>query len=355
MSRFRVALSGDFRNPDGSPAYPMFDLGTLHAAGAEVAYVEPVDRVMPASGLAGFDALILLGARFEARSVPEDGRLAVVARFGVGFDNVDTDACTRADIALVTTPDGVRRPVAVSVITFMLALAGRLMDKDRLTRMGPAGWAQRSAYMGVGLTGRTFAQLGVGNIGAEVFRLLKPFDMRLIAHDPYCDPALARDLGVTLVGIETLFREADFLSISVPLNAETRGLVNAERLAWMKPTAFLINTARGPIVDQKALTRALQERRIAGAGLDVFEEEPTAADEPLLTLDNVILAPHALCWTDECFAGNGAVDVDAVLAVMRGEVPTRGLVVNREVRHSPGWQAKLARLRAMRQGEVASA
>jgi phosphoglycerate dehydrogenase-like enzyme len=344
MSRFRVALSGDFRNPDGSPAYPMFDLRPLHAAGAGVAYVDPVERVMPAAGLSGFDALILLGARFEASSVPADGRLAVVARFGVGFDNVDTDACTRAGIALVTTPDGVRRPVAVAVVTFLLALAGRLVDKDRITRMGPAGWARRSDYMGVGLTGRTFAQLGMGNIGAEVCRLLRPFDMRLIAHDPYGDPALARDLGVTLVDLETLFREADFLSISVPLNDETRGIVDAGRLALMKPGAFLINTARGPIVDQQALVGALRERRIAGAGLDVFEEEPTPADEPLLRLDNVVLAPHALCWTDECFAGNGAVDVDAVLAIMRGEVPTRGLVVNRAVRDSPAWQAKLRRL-----------
>jgi phosphoglycerate dehydrogenase-like enzyme len=144
--------------------------------------------------------------------------------------------------------------------------------------------------------------------------------------------------------LETLFRQADFLSVSVPLNEATRGIVNAERLALMKPTAFLINTARGPIVDQRALTRALQERRIAGAGLDVFEEEPTPADEPLLKLDNVILAPHALCWTDECFAGNGAVDVAAVLSVLRGEIPTRGLIVNRSVRESKGWQAKLHRL-----------
>lgn len=346
MNRFRVALSADFRKPDGSPAYPMFDLGPLHEAGAEIAYVEPIDGVMPAAGLEGFDALILLTPRFDARSIPPDGRLAVVARFGVGFDTVDLGACTEAGIALVTTPDGVRRPVAVAVVTFMLALAGRLLDKDRLTRMGPSGWAQRSACMGVGLTGRTFAQLGIGNIGAEICRLVRPFDMRLIGYDPYCDPALANDLGVELVDLEALFRRADVLSISVPLSEATRGMVNAERLALMKPSAFLINTARGPIVDQKALTQALQERRIAGAGLDVFELEPTSADDPLLGLDNVILAPHALCWTDECFAGNGAVDVDAVLSVMRGEVPARGLIVNREVRQSATWQAKLRHLGA---------
>ena len=141
--------------------------------------------------------------------------------------------------------------------------------------------------------------------------------------------AVAAELGIELVGLEDVFRRADVLSVSCPLTPETRHLVNAERLALMKPTAYLINTARGPIVDQKALTKALQERRIAGAGLDVLEQEPPDADDPILKLDNVILAPHALCWTDQCFAGNGAADVKAVLEVQHGRVP-RG-VVNREV------------------------
>ena len=218
------------------------------------------------------------------------------------------EACTRAGIALVITPDGVRRPVAVSIITFMLALTGKLMVKDRLTREGPAGFAKRGEHMGVGLVGRTLGSVGIGNIGAELFRLVKPFDMKFIAHDPFADPKLAAELGVELVGLEDVFRRADFVSVSCPLTPETRHLVNAERLALMKPTAYLINTARGPIVDQKALTKALQERRIAGAGLDVLEKEPPDPDDPILRLDNVILAPHALCWTDQCFAGNGAAD-----------------------------------------------
>jgi D-3-phosphoglycerate dehydrogenase len=142
------------------------------------------------------------------------------------------------------------------------------------------------------------------------------------------------------VGLEEAFRRADVLSVSCPLTPETRHLVNAERLALMKPTAYLINTARGPIVDQKALTRVLQEGRIAGAGLDVLEQEPPEPDDPILNLDNVILAPHALCWTDQCFAGNGAADVRAVLEVQRGRVP-RG-VVNREVLDSEIWKKRLA-------------
>jgi D-3-phosphoglycerate dehydrogenase len=194
--------------------------------------------------------------------------------------------------------------------------------------------------MGVGLVGRTLGSLGIGNIGAEVFRMAKPFDMSFIAHDPFADKAVAAELGVELVGLEELFRRSDVLSVSCPLTPETHHIVNAERLALMKPTAYLINTARGPIVDQKALTRVLQEGGIAGAGLDVLEQEPPEPDDPILKLDNVLLAPHALCWTDQCFAGNGAADVRAVLDVQHGRVP-RG-VVNRAVLESDIWKARLA-------------
>jgi phosphoglycerate dehydrogenase-like enzyme len=169
--------------------------------------------------------------------------------------------------------------------------------------------------------------------------MAKPFDMRFIAHDTYADKRVAEELGIELVGLEELFRQADVLSVSVPLSPETHHIVNAERIGLMKPTAYLINTARGPIIDQKALTRALTERRIAGAGLDVLEKEPPDADDPILKLDNVILAPHALCWTDQCFAGNGAADVRAVLEVQHGRAP-RG-VVNRGVLESPVWKQRL--------------
>lgn len=337
---FRVALSGDFRKADGSPTFPDFDLAPLLAApGVETVFLEP-ENPLRAAQLEDFDALILLAHRFAAESVPASGRLAVVARFGVGYDTVDVDACTRAGIALVITPDGVRRPVAVSIVTLMLALTGKLMVKDRMTREAAAGYARRGEHMGVGLVGRTLGSLGVGNIGAEAFRLAKPFDMTFIAHDPYADKAAAAELGIELVGLEELFRRADVLSVSCPLTPETRHIVNAERLALMKPTAYLINTARGPIVDQKALTAALQARAIAGAGLDVLEDEPPDPDDPILTLDNVILAPHALCWTDQCFAGNGAADVRAVLDVQHGREP-RG-VVNRAVLEGEAWKRRLA-------------
>ena len=339
MANFRVALSGDFRKADGSLTFPDFDLTPLREAkNVEMAFLDNASP-LKAEQLETFDALILLAQRFDAGSIPKSGRLAVVARFGVGYDTVDVPACTAGNVALVITPDGVRRPVAVSIITFMLALTGKLMVKDRLARSGPPGFAARGEHMGVGLVGKTLGSLGVGNIGAEMFRLAKPFDMQFIAHDPYADKQVAAELGIELVSIEQLFARSDVLTINCPLTTDTHHIVNAGRLALMKPTAYLINTARGPIVDQKALTKVLAEHRIAGAGLDVFEQEPTDPGDPLLKLDNIIAAPHALCWTDQCFAGNGAADVRAVLDVMKGQMP-RG-IVNRDVMNNPGFKAKL--------------
>ncbi|MGA2124759.1 MAG: NAD(P)-dependent oxidoreductase [Xanthobacteraceae bacterium] len=337
---FRVALSGDFRKADGSPVFPDFDLVPLRQApGVEMAFLEPSPHIRPEQ-IEHFDALILLISRFGRESIHPNGRLGVVARFGVGYDTVDVDACTAAGIAVVITPDGVRRPVAVSIITLMLALTGKLMVKDRLTRQGPDGFARRGEHMGVGLVGRTLGSIGIGNIGAELFRLAKPFDMRFITHDPYVDPKVAAGLGVEMVALDDVFRRADIVSVNCPLNAATRHLVNAERLALMRPTSYLINTARGPIVDQAALTQVLRERRIAGAGIDVLEQEPPDPADPILTLDNVILAPHALCWTDQCFAGNGAADVKAVLDVQHGREPR--LVVDRAVLETEPWRRRMA-------------
>jgi phosphoglycerate dehydrogenase-like enzyme len=340
MEPFRVALSGDFRKEDGSPTFPSFDLAPLKDnANVDLIWVDAVDGVIPAAALTDCDALILLMPKVTAESIPGDGRLAAVARFGVGYDNVDIAACSENSIAAIITPDGVRRPVAVAIITYVLALSQKLFVKDRICREGPSGWAKRAEYMGEGLVGKTFGQLGMGNIGAEVFRMAAPFGMHLIAHDPFADESLANELGVELVSPEDLFARSDFLSVSVPLSDATHHYVNADRLALMKPTAYLINTARGPVVDQVALHDALVSGTIAGAGLDVFDVEPAPADEPILKLDNVIVTPHALCWTDECFAGIGAADVAAVFDIMQGRQP-RG-IVNRDIADDPRWLAKL--------------
>ena len=340
--KFKVALSRDFLTAEGVPLFPMFDRTPLDEdPDIEWRYLENGIGPVDASELASYDALVLLAQRFDRSSVPDDGRLAMVARFGVGYDSVDVSACTDNGIALVITPNGVRRPVAVAIIALILAVTGKLLLKDQLTREGPPGFARKGAHMGVGLVGKTLGSVGIGNIGAEMFRLATPFDMNFIAHDPYAAPAVAAELGVQLVDLDTLCQESDILTVNCPLSDETHQIVDARLIASMKPSAYLVNTSRGGTVDQKALTGALQEGRIAGAGLDVLDPEPPEPDDPILTLDNVVLAPHALAWTDQCFAGLGADDVVACKALKRGEEPAA--IVNRAIRDNAEWRAKLAR------------
>ena len=327
MSKFRVALSGHFRDNSGTPALPDFNLQPLEAdPDIEYFFVDgdPDTNTMTGASLEGVDALILLDELFSRDSIPSDGRLSIVARFGVGFDSVDVTACTANGIAVGITPDGVRRPVAVSVLTFILALAGRLLEKDALVRHHH-DFSIRGPYMGQGLVGKTLASVGLGNIGAEIFRLCRPLDMNFIAHDPWADPVVADDLGVKLVDLNTVFEQGDFVTLNTPYSEETHHLVNNEQLALMKPSAYLINTSRGGVVDQMALVESLKRGAIAGAGLDVFDPEPPQQNEPLLELDNVILAPHALCFTEQCVAGIGANDIRIILSIKQGEVPA-GLV-----------------------------
>lgn len=316
---FRVGITRDVLTSNGQPIFGQAVFEFLNQPGLVWEYMEESSVIRPEHA-ARYDAICAMLTRFTPESLgPEKPRLKVIARFGVGYDTIDVPTCQKAGILLTIAPDGVRRPVAVSAITFMLMLAHKVGIKDRLTRAGR--WAEKSDHIGTGLTGRTLGSLGVGNIGAEMFRLAKPFDMTFIAHDPYADPKQMAALGVQLVDLDTLFRNADFLTVNCPLNASTRGLVNASKLSLMKKTAYLINTARGPIVDESALYQALVEKKIAGAGLDVFEVEPTPADNPLLQLDNVVVTPHGICFTDECMQGLAESAFKAVVDVMHGKKP----------------------------------
>jgi phosphoglycerate dehydrogenase-like enzyme len=342
-SSFRVGVTRDFLRPDGTVAFGDIGLGLLDAApGVAWEFLPEDTRELRADQVRGFDALVVLAPRVSAATLEGADRLAVVARFGVGYDNVDVPACTRRGVALTITPDGVRRPVAAAALTLVLALSHKLLVKDRLTREGR--WAEKLEHMGMGVTGRTLGVVGLGNIGREIFALARPFGMRHVACDPYTSSEVAADLGIGLLGLDDLLREADFVCITCSLTPETRHLIDARRLALMKPTAYLVNVARGPIVDQAALVEALRERRIQGAGLDVFEEEPVKPGDPILALDNVILAPHAICWTDECFRGNGRSACRGIIEAASGRVP--GNVVNREVLDGQAFRAKLARFAA---------
>jgi len=346
MSKFHLALTYDFGDVDAS-TYAHYDLTPLkHNPNVVLTVLSPGDQVL-ARELAGIDALVSTpGSMAIVReSFPDNGRLALITRFGVGCDDVDLEAATTCGVAVAAAFDGVRRPAAVATMALILALTTKLLDKHRLARVGPAGWQRRADFAGVGLMGKTLGIIGLGNIGTEVVRLATGFDMRFLAYDPYADPRAAHGLKVTLVDLVTLLRESDIVSVHCPLTLETNRLLDAERIAEMKPTAFLVNMARGAVVEQQALAAALRARRIAGAGLDVFEREPPDEDEVLLHLDNVVLSPHALSWTDECEHLIGQANTAAVLAVMHGHEP-RG-VVNRAVLAQQAWRDKLATYRAL--------
>ena len=275
QARFRVGITRDNIKPDGKPIFDESAFKILRDAGIDYEFLPDLEAELMPETAAKYDALAVMLAKVTRKTVSGPNRkLKLIARFGVGYDTVDVPACTENGVILCITPDGVRRPVATSALTFILMLAQRVMIKDRLTREGR--WAERVNQMGTGLSGRVLGSIGVGNIGAELFRLAVPFGMRHLACDPYVTQESVAPLGVKLVDMDTLFREADFLCVNCPLNDETHKLVGARQFALMKPTAYFINTARGPVVVEAALIDALKNDRIAGAAIDVFEQEPVS-------------------------------------------------------------------------------
>jgi len=328
QSRFVVGITKDNVKPDGTPIFDESAFKILREAGIAYEFLAQNEPELTPETASKYDALAVMLAKVTRKTVSgPNRRLKLIARFGVGYDTVDVPACTDNGVILTITPDGVRRPVATSALTFMLMLAQKVMTKDRLTREGR--WGERIDHMGTGLSGRVLGSIGVGNIGAELFRLVAPFGMRHLACDPYVTQESVAPLGVKLVDLDTLFREADFVCVNCPLNQETRKLVGARQFSLMKPGAYFINTARGPIVDEQALYEALVSRRIAGAGIDVFEQEPVSPDNALLKLDNIVVTPHHICLTDECTNTIAASVFSACRDLAAGRVPKN--VVNQQV------------------------
>jgi phosphoglycerate dehydrogenase-like enzyme len=317
-SAFRVALSHDLRSVDRDTSWGDIGLAALNQPGIHWDFLPPDDGTLAPEDVDGWDAVLFAAPTVNANTVSGDQPPRIFARFGVGLDSVDLSACTAAGAAVTITPDGARRAVATAALTLILAVGHNVIAKDRLVRT--SNWQDRMALMGRGLTGRTVGTFGLGNIAFELFDLLAPFSTRNYATDPYRKPADAR--GVELVELEELLRICDIVVITASLTSDTRHAINAERLALMQPHAVLINVARGPIIDTEALADALATGRLAGAGLDVFDPEPLPPDHRLLSLNNVVLSPHALAWTDEMAIGNGSSAIRAILDIHAGRVPT---------------------------------
>lgn len=341
---FRVALTGDFLGPDGQPCYRDLGLGVLQP------YPEIQTRFFPEhrpeigpDQIDGAQAVIVLTPRVTARTVSRGEDLLAIARFGVGYDSVDVSACTAADVAVLISRGAVDRPVAEATVGWMLALSHNMLQKDRLVREGR--WGDRSGFMGCELRERVLGVIGLGGIGKALVKLLEGFGMaQPLAFDPFVAPDDVVHIGVRLVGLDELLATADFISIHCPLTDGTRNLIGARELGLMKPEAYLLNTARGGIVDEDALFAALRDRRIAGAAIDCFAEEPILSPHRFGELENVILAPHCIAWTDELFRDIGRTVCRGIVALTRQERPAG--VVNPEVFDRPGFRQKWSRLSA---------
>ncbi len=341
--RFKIAWTADFFGPDGRPRYR--DLGQSVLDGQAHVECRPFAEHLPEitpGQIGDAQGVIVLTPAVTAASLSRSEDLLAFARFGVGFDAVDVPACTAADVAVLIAAGAVDRSVAEATLAWMLALTHHVRTKDALVRSGR--WEERSRWMGSELRDRTLGVVGFGGIARALVALLAGFGMRQpLAFDPYVDPQAAQSLGVRVVGLEELLASADFVSIHCPLNDSTRGLIGAAELARMKPGAWLIDTARGGIVDEDALYEVLAARRIAGAAIDVFAQEPVVEPHRFGTLDNVLLAPHSIAWTDEMFRDVGRAACRGLLDLSLGRRP-RG-AVNPEVFDRPGFQAKWRRLR----------
>ncbi len=341
MSPFRVILTGDFFDAAGRPRYADMGLSVLEKAGIEFRAMDRHGEEIEPEQLAGAHGVIVLTPRVTAQSLSASADLLAVGRFGVGYDAVDVPACTAADVALFTTPGAVDRPVAEATLTWMLALTHNVRIKDRLVRDGK--WDERSKYMGCELRDRSLGVIGLGGIGRALVQLVSGLGMEpAVAYDPFVSRESAAAIGVRLVPLGELMASADFVSIHCPLNDQTRNLIRARELALMKPTAYLINTARGGIVDEDALYETLKAGQIAGAALDCFAGEPITWPHRFGELDNVILAPHCIAWTHELSRDVGRAVCQGMVDLAQGRKP-RG-VINPTVFERAGFQEKWQRL-----------
>jgi phosphoglycerate dehydrogenase-like enzyme len=340
-SKFIVAWTGDFYDANGKCKFQDIGISVLESdPRIEHRVFKEHRKQIGADQLSGTQGVVVLTPSVTSESVAKPDDLLVISRFGVGYDSVDVKSCTAANVLVTITVGAVDRSVAEATIGWMLALSHNMLVKDKLLRTGQ--WDERSKHMGSELRDRTLGIIGLGGIGRKVVELLTIFGMKQpLAFDPFLTKEAAAKAGVRLVSLEELVRESDFVSIHCPLNEQTRGLIGAKELALMKSDAYLLNTARGGIVDEDALFETLKNNRIAGAALDCFAQEPVTSPHRFGELPNVILAPHSIAWTNEMFRDIGRAACQVMVDLARGNRP-RG-VLNPEVFDSPRFKEKWAR------------
>jgi len=289
--------------------------------------VSGVDGVMPREELLqkvkGADAILsLLTDKVNDELFDAAGpQLKIVANYAVGYDNIDVPAATKRNIIITNTPGVLTESVAEHAIALMFAIARKVVESDQFMRDGKFhGWAPMM-YLGNDLVGKTLGLVGLGRIGAAVAkRMHDGFEMKVVYYDLKRNEELEKQYGIEHKELDSLLKEADFISIHVPSTPETKHLINAERLKMMKPSAYLVNTARGPVVDEAALVEALKNNVIRGAGLDVYESEPVMAPG-LAELPNTVLTPHTASATEETRGAMSELAAKNIIEVLEGRAP----------------------------------
>jgi D-3-phosphoglycerate dehydrogenase len=292
---------------------------TVEALGPdfEIRHCDGADRSQLLAALPGADAVLIRSAtQMDPEAIAVGKQLKVIARAGVGLDNVDVKAATQAGVMVVNAPTSNIVSAAELAVALLLSAARNIVPANLALKNGE--W-KRSKYNGVELSEKTVGIVGLGRIGVLVAQRLSAFGVKLIAYDPYVQPARAAQIGVRLVPLDELMRESDFITVHLPKTAETAGLIGEEQLKLAKPTMYLINAARGGIVDEDALYRAISEGRVAGAGLDVYAKEP-CTDSPLFGLETVVATPHLGASTDEAQEKAGISVAKSVRLALAGEL-----------------------------------
>jgi D-3-phosphoglycerate dehydrogenase len=320
----RVALTNV---PRIDPAEPM--QAALLAAGVDVVAVPLRD-----AGVAGSDVVISGGAQLDEPFFASLQATRLLLRPYVGYDDIDVAAATRCGVLVANVPDAITTDVATQAMALILAANRQVVRLDAFVRSGSWDRAHRRRPEGMVLTRpetQTLGLVGFGGIARATARLARPFGYRLVAHDPYAPAAAFDEHGVERVSLEDLLRQSDVVSIHVFLSPETHHLIDVDRLALMKPTAWIVNTARGKVIDEPALITALREGRLAGAALDVMEREPPDPASPMLEMDNVILSPHVAGYSEEGTRQLRERAAEIALQVALGGLPQRHVVVNRDL------------------------
>ena len=343
---FTVAFTGDFRGSDGGVRFDPEALANLRRNPSMDVEFLTTDAGEPiaAGTLRRCDSLVMKRSPLSPELLLDAGplRLVHIAREGVGLEHLDLAACTAAGILVTTTPEAVRRPMASAAMAFILALAHGLKEKDRLLR--EEGWVARHSCIGTGLAGRTLGVVGCGNIGAELLRLAAPWGMRHLAVSPSRSDEEVAALGAQRVSLRELLKESDFTVLCCPLNEATRRMIDERALRQVKRGGFLVNIGRGGLVDEAALLESLVSGHLAGAALDVFDPEPPARGNPLLSMPNVVVSAHNIGLSEESRSlGNRAV-ADAVQAFARGELPKN--IANPDAAEHPRVRSAMCRARA---------